>query len=686
MNINKVEIKHFRLLEDVSLSLEKQTTVIVGRNNSGKTSLTELFRRLLSDMAPTFRLEDFSLLVHEQFWDAYVLKFKGGNEEEIRKTLPFIEVKLTVRYDKAATTLGPLSEFVIDLNLDCTEAVVLIRYQLKDGEIDALFEGLLEPDDKNRADFFRVIRERIPKNYVATVLAIDPNDPMNQRIMDWPKLRRMLQSGFINAQRGLDDITHKDRDVLGKILEGLLNTAMSDTADSKDRDIAQKLEAAVDNIQKDIDAGFNKQLKDLLPSFSLFGYPGLSDPGILTETILDVQRLLTNHTRVHYEGINGINLPEAYNGLGVRNLIFILLKLLEFYKSFIAMPAVPAIHLVFIEEPEVHLHPQMQEVFIRKLGEIADSFVKNATDKLPWPVQFVVTTHSTHMANEAPFQNLRYFHASSVKDKCDILATQIKDLRQGLDGTSQPDQDFLHKYMTLTRCDLLFADKAVLIEGITERLLLPRMIAKVEKAQSNGSKLSSQYVSIVEIGGAHAHRFFKLLEFLELRTLIITDLDAGKKNDTKKITACKVSESTHTSNGCIKDWFGKADVSPADLIKKTNEEKISGFRRIAYQVPEAEDSPCGRSFEQTFILANPNQFGLESIPMSGREDMAWAEADKIPNKSDFALEYAIEKDGWAVPRYIAEGLQWLAEGERCPAATSAPSKDISIAAPAILKT
>lgn len=59
MKIRDITIQNFRLLEDVSLCLENDTTLIVGRNNSGKTSLTELFRRLLAENSPRFRLEDF---------------------------------------------------------------------------------------------------------------------------------------------------------------------------------------------------------------------------------------------------------------------------------------------------------------------------------------------------------------------------------------------------------------------------------------------------------------------------------------------------------------------------------------------------------------------------------------------------------------------------------------------------
>lgn len=682
MHIHKIDIKNFRLLEKVDLILEERTTVIVGRNNSGKTSLTELFRRLLSDKSPTFRLEDFSLSVHQKFLDAFVLKSKGGNIDDIRDVLPFIEVKLTITYDKNASSLGSLGNFIIDLNPDCTEVLIVIRYQLKDGEIDALFKDMNESEEMQPTDFFRAIKDRVSKCYTASVYAVDPNDSKNQKAMDWPELRALLHSGFINAQRGLDDITHKDRDVLGKVLEALLDTAMSDSADPKDRDVAQKLEEAVKDIQKGIDEGFNKQLKDLLPAFSLFGYPGLIDPGLLTETTLDVQRLLTNHTKVHYAGVNGINLPEAYNGLGVRNLIFILLKLLEFFKSFMAIPAAPGIHLIFIEEPEVHLHPQMQEVFIRKLGEIAEAFSKSFHNGLPWPVQFVVTTHSTHMANEAPFDSIRYFLANPVKNKSGIFTTQIKDLRKGLGGPAKEDQEFLHKYMTLTRCDLLFADKAVLIEGTTERLLLPQMIEQVDINQPDGSKLSSQYVSVVEVGGAYAHRFFRLLDFLELRTLIITDLDTAKKNSENRLVACKVSEGTHTTNGCIKDWFKDADITPANLIQKSNEEKTSRHRRLAYQVPEADGESCGRSFEQAFILANPSLFELTDIPTAEKEGKAYSKAEDIRSKSEFALKFAIEKAGWSVPLYIAEGLRWLTEGMRGPSVTpSSPPAD-SVVAPA----
>jgi hypothetical protein len=335
---------------------------------------------------------------------------------------------------------------------------------------------------------------------------------------------------------------------------------------------------------------------------------------------------------------------------------------------------------VFIEEPEVHLHPQMQEVFISKLNDIADMFERELNDEKPWPVQFVVTTHSSHLANRAPFESMRYF--LSAPDLCaeNVCFTRIKDLSIGLGGEShKEDREFLHKYMTLTRCDLLFADKAVLIEGPTERLLLPKMIEKIDAESSPEHQLSSQYISVVEVGGAYAHHFFKLLDFLELRTLIITDLDAAKRNINNRLVKCKVSEGTHTSNACIKTCFEDNVITPACLIEKPDEEKIHGFCRLAYQIPESDGDPCGRSFEDAFMLANPLLFALSDS--ADREDEAWNKAQKV-GKTDFALEYAIEKTGWIVPRYISEGLCWLASENHNPTDTpllsgSNPATEIS---------
>lgn len=664
MRINKIAIENFRLLQSVEMSLEQTTTLIVGRNNSGKTSITEFFENVIGDEPKKLRLEDFSAARREDFITAKQLRRAGEDEKNVLTALPVITATIFVSYD-LDEEFGALAPFVIDLNPDCSVAKVRIEYRPMQAGLALLLDfPISERGEDDTACLFKNLKEMIPKAYEYHVTAVDPNDSTNERVIELKQLGKLFQCGFIGAQRMLDQNKRGEPNVLGKLLETLFTTAESATATTTDQEIVAELKSAVSNIEQSIHEGFNEKLTALLPKIKNFGYPGLNDPDLRTETALNVVSLLSEHTKVFYTGEHGVHLPEGYSGLGTRNLIYILLHLLSFHKSFRSNPTLPGVHVVFIEEPEAHLHPQMQEVFIKQLDEAVQAFSIDYPEQ-EWPVQFVITTHSSHIANAAPFDAIRYFLTKSFSDN-EVRHTVIKDFREGTNKIQEPDRAFLHRYMTLTKCDLFFADKAILVEGTTERLLMPRIFQLIDDQLDISKKLSQQYISIVEVDGANAKIFSPLLDFLELKTLIITDLDSVKMGDKRRYVKCPYSQGERSINTTLRDWFKveEGDALTLETLKaKKPEDKVQGYRRIAYQVHEVGSEFCARTYEDAFILANPKLFELKEGDHWG--DRSYEIAADM-GKIETALKYGLSDEVWSVPAYIAEGLLWLAESTLLP--------------------
>ena len=309
----------------------------------------------------------------------------------------------------------------------------------------------------------------------------------------------------------------------------------------------------------------------------------------------------------------------------------------------------PRVHIVIVEEPEAHLHPQMQTVFLQK----AQSFLDLGA---PDGAQLVITTHSSHIVASSSFAPIRYFRRKGSRAVVkDLMA--FKGTRQNED--QQTAFEFVVQYLTVTRCDLFFCDKAILIEGTVERLLLPRML---KLAAIAGDDLTQAYLSIVEVGGAYAHVFREFIQFLEIPTLIITDLDSIDEARKK----CPVAAGHSTSNATLKSWLpGKSDL--VEVRAATPEQCTEGSIRVAYQVPEVDGGPCGRSFEESFCYANSEWLFANKTKLLGtREIFDQPTAGDLVNdafgltfpKVDFAIDLILNS-GWKTPLYIADGLRWL---------------------------
>lgn len=660
LRVSNIGVRNFRLLRQVDVALSDSATVLVGRNNTGKTSLAEVMSRFFQKTHLKLTLADFSSETYDQFHHAYEL-YLEHKEEAAREALPAITLTIDIAYDPSLPEYGPLSALIVDLDLDCNTARVRFEYALDRGRLKEFFDGIPSDPITGASPCTEMvlgsIAARVSKYFKRTIEAVDPNDPSNTRQVTIEAIRELITVDFLQAQRGLDDEKENPKDLIGQIFQSLFTAASNAEDDTAHRRTADDLAKAVEGIETELGDQVGRMVADIIPTLARFGYPGLHDQELETKTKLDIERLLSNYTSVHYRGVSGVSLPESYSGLGSRNLILILLTLLSYYRDYATRGNSPGVHLIFVEEPEAHLHPQMQEVLIDQLSSLSKLFPGIDMTDQDWSAQFLVSTHSSHVANKAPFSAIRYFRLARAVTGQKGHHADVLDLSRA----HNIDEKFLHQYLTLTRSDLFFADKAILVEGTSERLIIPKAIEKA------AAKLSSQYVTLLEVGGAYAHKFFPLLEFLGLPSLIITDIDSvGVQDGAKRRTAVRVHSGDRTSNATINHWFLDNSLPPKELLLKAETDAIQrGSQYIAYQVPEIAGPPetkvsaCGRSFEDAFILANPGLFELTLTGSTSVDEDAAQTAAETYKKSDFALKFAISDTDWVTPRYIQRGLDWL---------------------------
>lgn len=727
MYLHSYTIKNFRRLSNVHIELASDISIFVGANNSGKTSATQALHFFVSGSKEKFSLYDFSAACWKDF-DAL-----GERLEADAKQPDLPSISLDLWFEVAKSDLLLVMPLLPGTRWQGTQVGIRIEFASRDPV------KLLEKFRSARAE----------SQSKAAVLAKREND----KYVPWPKnltdyLKRELPNEFEFKYYVLDRAQFDDPRTspkaykplpIGKepsgaaILKSLIKvdalsaqrhladpTAGSGLGAGRHEDLSKRLsrfyKRNLDQRQDDhstlralfdSETGLNEHLadvfKDTLDRLAKLGYPGLHNPRLEIKSALNPATIMSSQdARVHYvlgNGEEALKLPDTYNGLGFKNLIYMVIEILDLHERWKAEKELRApLHLIFIEEPEAHLHAQLQQVFIRNVLTLLK---ENENDSGIFQSQTVVTTHSPHILYERGFKPIRYFRRQNAGGE---QATEVLNLSEFY-HQNPTERDFLERYLKLTHCDLFFADAAILVEGNVERLLLPVMIE--EEAVS----LKSACLSILEVGGAFGHRFKTLIEFLGIVALVITDIDSveivdaaneNEEEDTEfevpnpekdqpplKRTGKACLPSTpgaHTSNQTLIQWLPKKQ-TVADLLAASSAEKLqqaeggNGFKvRVTYQVPtnvtwnDETSRLCGRTLEEAFALENTTWCQSDAQRRIGLKlrgnlrtpgDLALALHKRVNGKSfdktKFALNVLTEPPkAWKVPLYIKEGLHWLA--------------------------
>lgn len=522
MKIDKIIVRNFRLLKDFSIDLEEALSLVIGKNNVGKTSLLLILDQFLGVKGETkrsFKFNDLNLDSQEQLKSMMI----NPLVEEIAYSPVAISLRLIISYTNA-DVLANVSPLLMDLDVDnhylaigfdfylpyegytdlhgqCAAQKVKFdtKYQEKENKPEFDVVGFLE---NHAISKFRQIRKSIKIEKDGT---IDESKYIDVKDIPGFKMENVILFQSIGARRDVDNrdvdktLSAKTSD-LYKVIE---ETAEQIEANEKFLDELRETDVQLTSIYSDI-------FSDIVSKIKKFGGVTPNDTIIKVVSSLQHLELLKGNTTVKYEQENK-ELPENFNGLGYMNLISIIFDIDLILRRFAKIKdggGLADINLLFIEEPEAHTHPQMQYVFIKNIKELLGGGVRDNHGNCR-PLQYIVSTHSSHIVADSDYDDIKYLHR--VKGKNEVKAKSLKTLSTVYDNHDH--LHFLKQYITINRSEVFFADKVILIEGDTERILLPAIIKKLDVAEPVAKPdlpLLSQNISIIE-AGAHAEIFIRLI-------------------------------------------------------------------------------------------------------------------------------------------------------------------------------
>ena len=674
MKIEMAQVRNFRILKELDVDFEDNLSLIIGKNNSGKTSFLAILEKFLVETKPVFSLDDYNIESQKAIVAFETSSYTPEDFNEISLSL-----KLYISY-KDTDNIGNASELILDLDMDNHRLVVLFEYVIefeKYRKLLADYAEYIESGVNHKFEYF--VSQYINRYFAIRIRALEYGNEENSKVVNGDIIKSIISMGTIGARRDVDNEQGRGKSL--SMLAGRYYNAnvLSDT------DFPELQEQLRETDEKLTDT-YQKLFQPVVREIMEMSYnPQEAEIAILSS--LSEKRIFQDNTTVKYKHDNTL-LPEDYNGLGYLNLFAIIfeirIKLDQLAKKNKPDESPTPINLLFIEEPEAHTHPQMQYVFIANIKRIL------AQHQAAMPLQTIISTHSSHIVSQCDFDDIKYFfrvtHVSVENRSLNNLYSQMVNATEADEKAQQERRyRFVKQYVSLNRAELFFADKAVLIEGDTERMLMTAMMKKIDAAHAtdeNYVPLLSQNVSTIEVG-AYAHVFATFLGFLGIKTLIITDLDCASSQENNK--SKPFNEADVTSNASIQYFLATKKLE--EIVTTIDAQRTfsyalatsawtadkSGVLRIVFQVEE--NGYQASSFEDAFICRN-TQFLVDNkadfAGLKNRSSLTAGNLDYyalanscIDSKTSFALDILLyggdDQEKWDIPPYIKEGLEWLAQ-------------------------
>lgn len=699
MRVSSIYIDGYRRFKGQNINFENGTTILAGANNSGKTSLIDLLRVVLGGEG-SLRAEDLSASARHEWFKVLVdAAVKGEDayrdfleQEDLFGQVPAIDVRLEVTYDRVADDIREFADYLMDLDSTKSSFYFQFRFSARGDGLIAAYNDLY-PDIKKTIDScgwtssndaepgssaFLVLQAKVDASLVGCsrpeVFFADENYTNILPMGTHRSLKHLINFRAVKASRALDDINEdksgglnqrlievaKEDENWMEVLTRLPDQVVSAIQDLKIRELtADEALKSLNSVIESISSTNGSKQNDLFLDFHV-----TEDHAV---------QMIARAMQTRYIG-SGVPLGEASQGLGYSNLIYLHLEAESFIRSAARGENGYLVNLLVLEEPESHMHPQMQSAFIKHL--------LSRVEKVGG-LQAAVTTHSSEIVRSSGIEQLRVL-------KSEDLGCRIVDLRDfhtaEIAGKSAETQRLFNFLYAINFSDLLFADKVIMYEGDTERMYIQALIRELPELSS----LQAQYISYVQVGGAYAHVYKPLVvDALRLKTVIITDLDYDKASTTSSFDEIRPLYSTNATLNTLFREEGNA-TDPENTKTLTIEKllaKVVSDTGVA-PMPDTQSAAVAfqsdregyaRTFEEAILAVL-----LNTDVWSPRTQEEWKQYRKrsglkfsIPRdpesptireivlstsnqKTDFMYSLLLNPELMkTVPAYISSALRWL---------------------------
>lgn len=469
MKISRIVVRNFRVLQHLDVEVADNLCCIIGENNVGKSAVLHAIQMCLDVSLPGY----FRNLVRDDI---------NASIDISAPSQVLIGIELT-------GFAGNVNEeaLVSTWKTATDRARIFYRFRPKPSVRELLQSGDLQPGDLTLEDYAWELK--------------GGGDPANDLSdIEWDEdIGEAVR--FSNLQSYLVVQLPALRDVEGELRNGRTSplvrlieaceideaeqAALIDILETANTQIAQS--ATIATVAQALDDTF-KEVSG--PAFEMDSTIGLSSATF--------QAILRN-LRVLLSDFSLSDFEPARNGLGMNNILYIAI-LIEHFKKRIAKNQ-SAGQLLLIEEPEAHLHPQLQAALLTALND--------------FDAQVILTSHSTQVTSQAPFSSL----VSLTRKLDDTVGSAALAANDQLSLENMAD---LERYLDATKSNLLFARKVMLVEGPAELFLIPALVKSIK-----GIDLERSGISVVAIHGVHFDVYTKLFRTgsLEKKCAVVADAD-----------------------------------------------------------------------------------------------------------------------------------------------------------------